>query len=245
MCEPAKVQWPGGAYDSEADDLSAPITRLLRDLRLLETAADERERALLTTPQSLQVITAGATALTKVWAGLVGALGGGGAIFAAVKGLGAGSGDTPLQRAVFVASAALLVAVAALSVAIIIRGDVAARATASAAEYRARADVAVSLIAGVQHARPQPPVPPAASAPPREAAPACPWAGTGVSLTTAPGAGVDPSGVTVVVPACWRAPAVAPQQVGDSTRSNGDGARRTKRRLGPTGRDGAEEPAAR
>jgi hypothetical protein len=72
------VKWPGNAYDPAADDLSAPMQQLMKDLHLLEEPGTVHP--LRGTPQSLQVITAGGTALSKGWAALVGLFGGGGAL---------------------------------------------------------------------------------------------------------------------------------------------------------------------
>jgi hypothetical protein len=146
----SKVKWPGSAYDKEADDLSLPSQQLLKDLKLLE---GEGAPTLWRTPPSLQVITAGSTALSKGWASLVGIFGGAGAIWTALQGFGADPQDEPLQRAVFVASAAVILAAAVIAIAVIVRGDVTARAEASAAEYQARAHVATALLNSFQFGR--------------------------------------------------------------------------------------------
>lgn len=158
------VQWPGNAYDAEGKDLSAPIQQLLRDLNLLEGQVhdDKGNPAPLTTnlftgtPPALQVITSGATALSKGWATLVGLFGGGTALWTALQGFGADPQDEPLQRAVFVVSAAVIMAAAVISIAVIVKADVAARAEASAAEYEARARVADALLNSFQYGRPLP-----------------------------------------------------------------------------------------
>jgi hypothetical protein len=148
------VKWPGNAYDPKAEDLSAPMQQLLKDLNLLE--GEGTVSPVRGTPQSLQVITAGGTALSKGWAAFVGLFGGGGALWAALQGFGADPQDEALQRAVFVASAAVLLAAAVIAIAIIVRADVVGRAEASAAEYAARASVANALLNSFQYGRPLP-----------------------------------------------------------------------------------------
>lgn len=146
------VKWPGSAYDPAADDLSAPIKQLLKDLNLLEgNGAVSLTRG---TPQSLQVITAGGTALSKGWATFVGLFGGGGALWTAIQGFGASPEDDALQRAVFVAAAAVILAAAVTAIAVIVKADVQARAEASAAEYEARAHVVNALLSNLQYGRP-------------------------------------------------------------------------------------------
>ncbi len=151
-----KVQWPGSAYSEAGDDLSPPVRQLLYDLRLLELPTEEGKGGVLTTPQSLQVLTSGATALGKGWATLVGLVSGGGAVLTGLEGLsGVGAGDA-LQRAVFVASSAVMLAAAAVSVAMIIKADMTARASASAAEYQARAAVTTAMLSSLQFGPPRP-----------------------------------------------------------------------------------------
>jgi hypothetical protein len=235
MTDGSKVRWPGSAYDGAGDDLSAPVRQLLHDLRLLEKPGDEGRTNLLKTPQSLQVMTAGTTALSKAWAGLLGFFGGGGALLTALDGLGASGKDTPLQRAVFVASAAVMLAAVAVSIALIVRGDVAARAAASAAEYRARAEVATALLGSFRHGRPRRPSPPPPERKPEyilqrssgewEAVSRFAWKGKKLHAITASGADVDLCDVQVVLPAGpWRkagrgaAPTASPQ---DTSAANG------------------------
>ena len=75
------VQFPGKAYNS-GEDLGPPIQELLRAVNVLEGVRRDtdgkevqEESTLLGTPPSLQLITAGATTLTKVWAVLLGLAG--------------------------------------------------------------------------------------------------------------------------------------------------------------------------
>ncbi|TCO34669.1 hypothetical protein EV652_102737 [Kribbella steppae] len=99
-----KVQWPGKAVNASGDDLSGPVQQFLRDLRLLEKKSDVA--TVFGTPASLQVITAGATSLGKVWPSIVAAIGGGSAILTGLMGFGVGpDGGNIVQRAAFTVSA--------------------------------------------------------------------------------------------------------------------------------------------
>jgi preprotein translocase subunit SecG len=149
-----KVQWPGKAVNADGDDLSVPVRRFLVDLRLLEKKSESA--TLLGTPASLQVITAGATSLGKVWPALVAAVGGGSAIVTGLMGFGVGAAGTAniVQRATFTVSASLLASAVALAIAIMVRADVNARATASAAQYEARAAVTAAILSSSEFGRP-------------------------------------------------------------------------------------------
>jgi hypothetical protein len=157
MSKDLPVQWPGKAYSEDGLDLGEPIQRLLVDLHVLEK--DGEQAGLLRTPASVQVITAGATALAKVWPGVLTVLGGAAGITALVKGLGYRSSE-PLVAATFTIAAAVCLSTALLAVAVIVRADVRARADASAAQYRARAEVTAALLASSQYnVPPAPPLP--------------------------------------------------------------------------------------
>jgi hypothetical protein len=153
-----KVQWPGKALDANGDDLSGPVQQFLRDLRLLEKKSDVAN--LFGTPASLQVITAGATSLGKVWPSIVAAIGGGSAILTGLMGFGVGPDDANVvQRAAFTVSASLLASAVAIAIAIMVRADVNARSTASAAQFEARAAVTTAILSSSQFGRPVPPAP--------------------------------------------------------------------------------------
>ena len=161
MSQPKRpVRWPGNAYDPSGQDLSEPLEDLLFNLNLLEDSTEVTNdkpfaRAFMT-PPSLQVITAGAAALSKGWTAAVGTVGGVGAIVSAAKGLGASSDSTPVQRAIFVASAAIVLAATVIAIALIVRADVMARAEATAAEYQARARVVGAVVNAYQGRNPLP-----------------------------------------------------------------------------------------
>ena len=156
-----KVQWPDGAYGTQ-DDLSAPIQALLRDLHLLEGSrevkdAEKVEKGLgNTTPVPLQVITAGATSLSKVTASWVAGLGGASAALGTVLALLTDPTNSAPLVLVVVAAVAAVVAASVLALAMIVRADLQARSTATSAEYAARAETAAALLRG-SSTRPSPP----------------------------------------------------------------------------------------
>lgn len=153
-----KVQWPGKAVDANGDDLSGPVQQFLRDLRLLEKKSDVA--SVFGTPASLQVITAGATSLGKVWPSIVAAIGGGSAIVTGLMGFGVGpDGGNVVQRAAFTVSASLLASAVAIAIAIMVRADVNARSAASAAQFEARAAVTTAILSSSEFGRPVPAAP--------------------------------------------------------------------------------------
>jgi hypothetical protein len=154
------VKWPAGkAYDESAEDLGLPIRNLLYGLRLLENPKDEGTGgAFKETPQSLQVLTSGATSVTKLYAALATAVGGGSALLGGITAFWGSFKDKDLQQAVLMASAAVLGSAVVIAVAVMVRGDVSGRARAHAAEYEARAAVATAMIDSIKSAMPVAPV---------------------------------------------------------------------------------------
>jgi hypothetical protein len=153
------VRWPGKAVNAEGEDLSEPVQQFLLDLRLLEDK-DEIATKKLTTPASLQVITAGATSLGKVWPAIVAFAGGGSAVLTGLAGFGVGPNDAnQLQRAVFTASASFLASAVAIAIAVMVRADVNARSLASAAQFEARAAVTAAILSSSEYGRPVPAAP--------------------------------------------------------------------------------------
>jgi hypothetical protein len=147
MPDSTEVQWPGNALDATGGDLAAPLKALLMGLNLLEKPDElEKKQQGLSweTPASVQVITAGATSFSKWATAMIGSAGGVSVIAAYVGGFWKGS--EPSLRIVSLSIVGGLTAVVAIAIAMIVRADVAARATASAAEYRARAAVAETFL---------------------------------------------------------------------------------------------------
>lgn len=125
----------------EGDALSKSTKSLLQDLNLLEPDAKDPSHWWNTDPD-YQLIKAGATSLTKWWVGLAGALGLGSAsaISAAWK---AASGDVQVA---LVAGGSAVIAAALIAIAILVYGDVRARAQTTSAHYAARSMVAATIL---------------------------------------------------------------------------------------------------
>lgn len=130
------------------DDLLPPIQEILRGLSILPTADDLKENsakaALRGTPDSVSIIEAGGTALSKGYAVVIAALGGSAAVASGITGFWSGEG-TGVRIALTAGTAALLAA-AVLAIAIIVAADVGGRAAGAVAQYDARRQVAVSLL---------------------------------------------------------------------------------------------------
>jgi hypothetical protein len=143
------VQFPGQAQDAKASDLSDPVVRLLQDLSLLGTKDELAGASTLGAvfsgpPQSVAILEAGATAVSKWWSAALGTGITATGVLAAVKGLGAGR--TPVDPALL-GDAALVIAAMSLTIAIIVGSDLYGRALGAAAQIRARADVASAFLA--------------------------------------------------------------------------------------------------
>jgi hypothetical protein len=141
------IKWPADAVDPSNTDLALPLRNLLQELNLLETQHDEensKRGGIGTTPWSLQAITAGSLQISKVVAALVTSLGGGAAVWAAVKGFGISQHDP--DRLAYIGAAAVIVSAMAFALAVIVRSDVTARAQATAAQYDARARCAAAFL---------------------------------------------------------------------------------------------------
>jgi hypothetical protein len=146
------VQLPGYPVSDEKD-LLPPAAEYMRGLAVLENdpAANADERRAVSsrsafdeTPYSLQVITAGTLALSKTATRFVAGLGGIAGIAGAVSGFWI---DLPAgPQAAALGGAALLLASAFVSIAIIVRADVLARSQAQAAQYEARGRIAAEFL---------------------------------------------------------------------------------------------------
>lgn len=136
----AKIEWP-----DTVQDVNIPLSAMLHDLNLLEKG-DGSRKTWLGTPFDMQAITAGATAATKITVPSVGVAGLLGSIAAYLKGFSA-SGPADW---VLLGCGTVLLAVTIIAVASLIKADLKARATASAAQYRARAYAADAYLRTVQ-----------------------------------------------------------------------------------------------
>jgi uncharacterized protein YaiE (UPF0345 family) len=152
------VKWP--AADG---DLLKPTQEFLQGLAVLESDTDKndpnakQDAALVpfkqaTTPESLQVITAGSLAFSQQAAKIVTALGGSAAILAAIKAIWFTS-TAPVMAAI-IGGAAVVLAAVFISLAVIVRSDVQARGTAQAAEYEARGRIASTFLQAAERAHP-------------------------------------------------------------------------------------------
>ncbi len=157
MANPAN--WLGGPYNPSVG-LDTQLRDKLIELRVLEDPADEARSAAAkpgsATPQTLQVVTAGAHQLSKFWTAIVGTGFGLSALLQAIVGLGwepLGI-DSPeaTQQAVLTASAAVVAAALVIAIAMMVKGDVHSRALATAAQYQARAAMTAALVDAFKYA---------------------------------------------------------------------------------------------
>jgi hypothetical protein len=151
------VQIPADAVNQTGDDIAPPATDLLQALQLLGNDSDLGDAtgfnsAFTGPPQSVALIEAGATALSKWWAaGLATAFGG---IWAAIVGFW-GKQDHSTQRVVlWVASIATAAAI--LAIGYILGSDVRGRSLATVSSIEARSKIATAMLHLAQTAyRPQ------------------------------------------------------------------------------------------
>lgn len=140
----AIIRWPGIAVDRDANDLRAPVEDLLLTTDLLASEEDEKTGVTPTaTPYSLQVISAGALALSKIVAAAIAS----GSVAAAAAAVATfyKNEEVPL-RVALVAATGVLLASAVFGIAIIVRSDVQARSRGTAAQYAARASVTCGFL---------------------------------------------------------------------------------------------------
>ena len=140
------IQVPTGA--AGGDDLLEPLQQLMRGLSVLPEGDDLRRSsagaAFRGTPDSVSIIEAGGTALSKGYAIVIAALGGSAAVATAVTGFWSGEGTG--VRVALIAGTAVLLAAAVIAIAVIVAADVGGRAAGSVAQYDARRQLGVSLL---------------------------------------------------------------------------------------------------
>jgi hypothetical protein len=150
------VRFPGDAVDDAATDIQAATAELLRGLSVLETEEDAKKaddaKVMWSTYPSLQVISAGAMSISKVATVLIAGLGGSSVIVPWATGFWE-EADEVLKIA-YLAFAAVVIAALLIALAIVVRSDVMARSEASAAQYAARASIAVSFVSQIPQSRP-------------------------------------------------------------------------------------------
>jgi hypothetical protein len=142
------TRWRANGAAPAGKDVDA-VTGLLQSLRVLGRDRDYRgnefEWTVRGTPPSVAILESGATALTKVWAIVLAAIGVAATVAAFMT---HGWEDEPVEvRLVLLPSLAVLLAVLVLSVTLIVRGDVRARADGAVAMYQARAETAGAFLA--------------------------------------------------------------------------------------------------
>lgn len=144
MSDTFTSQLPSKAVAPDGNDLVGPAADLLRGLSLLPKKGESASlgAAFTGTPDSVAVIEAGATALSKLWAAGLGT-----SIFALWTSLGVwwGTQEGEVQVGVLWA-AAIATAALALGLAYIVGSDVRGRAAATVATLEARAVVAQAII---------------------------------------------------------------------------------------------------
>ncbi len=149
----AVVEWPCSVVSKVEDenDLGTPLSQLLTDLAIKGKPEDEQKTDGVTaafsgTPVSVSIIESGLTAGSKWWATSLAALGGGTAVWARVSDFWMGKAVGVQTAMMF--SVAIVIAACILGIAAIMYGDVRARGQGAAAQYHARAEVAVAFLAG-------------------------------------------------------------------------------------------------
>ncbi|MDQ4144908.1 MAG: hypothetical protein M3198_14445 [Actinomycetota bacterium] len=143
----ADVKLPGNAIDPQGADIVGPVVAVLRELQVLPTEGDLATAGKPSAffggpPQSVAVIEAGATALSKWWAAGLGT--------AAIAGWAyvvnfwndiSGASQRTLMLAVAITSAALI-----LSIGFIVGSDVRGRAAGTVATIEARSGIARTVM---------------------------------------------------------------------------------------------------
>lgn len=147
------VQLPGTPINATGTDIAAPTQTLLRALSLLpqesDLAAASGARAIIFgPPDSVAVIEAGATALSKAWALALGA--GAAGLWASVVTFW--NDLSPENRGRLLISASVASAALILSIGYIVASDVRGRAAASVATIQARAAVADAFLRAAESA---------------------------------------------------------------------------------------------
>jgi hypothetical protein len=146
MGDPALTKVPTGAVGG--DDILAPAQALLRGLSILPASSDLNGNALSVavtgTPDSVSIIEAGGTALSKGFASLIALLGGATAVTTAVTGFW--KNETTTVRVTLLGGSAFFLAAAAIAIAVIVASDVTGRAAGAVAQYEARRHIGTTLL---------------------------------------------------------------------------------------------------
>jgi hypothetical protein len=142
------VQFPEQALNATGADILSPLKELEQGLGILPSDTDLAKSGAAATftgpPDSVAIIEAGATALSKWWSVVVAGLGG-----AAVITSGATkfwSGQTGGVRIALIGGMAGLLIAAVLAISVMVAADVRGRAQGMVALYTARANVAAQFL---------------------------------------------------------------------------------------------------
>jgi hypothetical protein len=140
------VQFPGHAFNTTdaGNDILSPLETLEQNLYILPTDDDVKKAGVTATfqgpPQSVSIIEAGATALSKWWSVVIAGLGGAAVITSAVTKFW--SGQTGGVRIVLIGGLAGVLIAALIAISIMVAADVRGRAQGQVALYMARANIA-------------------------------------------------------------------------------------------------------
>jgi hypothetical protein len=144
------VQFPEQALAATGKDLLSPLKELEQGLGILPDDKDLAKSGAAATftgpPDSVAIIEAGATALSKWWSVAIGSLGGAAVITSAVTNFW--NGQTGAGRVALIGGMAGLLIAALIAISLIVAADVHGRAQATVALYTARATVAAQFLQG-------------------------------------------------------------------------------------------------
>ena len=142
------VQFPEQARDATGKDVLSPLKELQQGLGVLPGDTDMAKSGAAATftgpPDSVAIIEAGATALSKWWTVAIAGLGGTTVIISAVTKFW--SGQDAGVRVGLVAGMAALLTAGVIAISIIVAADVKGRSNGMAALYAARASIATQFL---------------------------------------------------------------------------------------------------
>lgn len=142
------VQFPGQAFNTSDTDILSPLETLEQGLGILPDATDLAKSGAAATltgpPDSVAIIEAGATALSKWWSVVIAGLGGAAVITAAVTKFW--NGQTGGVRIVLIGGMAGLLIAALIAISVMVAADVRGRAQGQVALYMARANIAAQFL---------------------------------------------------------------------------------------------------
>lgn len=142
------VQIPGQILNANQKDILGPLKELQQGLGLLPTDTDIAKSGVAATfvgpPDSIAIIEAGATALSKWWSVVIAGLGGTAVITSAVTKFW--DGQKGGERIALIGGMAGLLIAALITISIIVAADVKGRAQGTVAIYAARASIATHFL---------------------------------------------------------------------------------------------------